>query len=275
MSMGVVKDLVFPARCPVCGMQIGFEKRLLIYEGRASWGSYVHRECFEKLPFVTGNFCGRCGTAVVPGEKLCSVCSSGGRAFEEGRAVFLYEDPARTAALKLKYSAKKEYGDFFAFAAVKVLGEWIRKTGADCIIPVPVHRERYRERGYNQAEVIAEGISAKTGIPVRTDVLKREKNTRAQKELTAVERKINLIRAFEIAKPLQNNETVLLVDDIFTTGTTSEACSWLLKTRGGAGRVYVLCICTGKDVKLKKAADISGGKPENISADTPVNNKKA
>lgn len=248
--MGVMKDLLFPARCPVCGEPIGFEKRLLIYEGKSSWGSYIHKECFQKLPFLTGDYCVKCGTKVVHGETLCSACETGGRAFDEGRAVFLYEDPAREALLKLKYSSKKEYGEFFSYAASVVLKDWIISIHADCIIPVPVHKERYRERGYNQAEVIAEGVSKRFGIPVRTDVLKREKNTKAQKELSAIERKVNLLRAFSIEKSLENRETVLLIDDIFTTGTTSEACAWILKTKGGAGKVFVLCMCTGKDRKL-------------------------
>lgn len=248
--MGVIKDLVFPARCPMCGEPIGFEKRLLIYEGRPAWGSYIHKECFEKLPFVKEDYCEKCGTKVVHGAKLCTACETGGRVFDRGRSLFLYEDPVREALLGLKYSSKKEYGDFFAFAASTVLRDWIRGINPDCIIPVPVHRERYRERGYNQAEVIARGISERTGIPVRTDVLVRQKNTKAQKELSAIERKVNLLRAFGIENVLQNNETVLLIDDIFTTGTTSEACSWTLKTKGGAGKVYVLCMCTGKDVKL-------------------------
>lgn len=248
--MGVVKDLMFPARCPACGKQIGFEKRLLIYERRPSWGSYIHRECFEKLPFIRRDFCVKCGTAVFPGDTLCSTCASGGRAFDEGRAVFLYEDPVREALLRLKYSSKKEYADFFAYAASEFLKDWITRISPDCIIPVPVHRERYRERGYNQAEVIADGLSERFGIPVFTDILIREKNTKAQKALSATERKVNLLKAFRIEKPLENPETVLLVDDIFTTGTTSEACSWLLKTKGGAARVFVLCICTGKDRKL-------------------------
>lgn len=248
--MGVINDILFPAICPVCGKQIGFEKRLLIYERRPYWGSYVHKECFEKLPFITGDYCSKCGTMVVPGTKLCTACETGGRAFDEGRAVFLYEDPAREALLKLKYSSKKEYGDFFAYAASLVLKDWIRKTNADCIIPVPVHKERYRERGYNQAEVIARGISERFGIPLRTDVLVRQKNTKAQKELSAIERKVNLLKAFTVENVLQNKETVLLIDDIFTTGTTSEACSWTLKVKGGAGKVFVLCMCTGKDAKL-------------------------
>ena len=248
--MGVMMDLLFPARCPVCGETISFEKRLSIYEGRPSWGSYVHKECFEKLPFITGDYCRKCGTKVAPGTMLCSACETGGRAFDEGRAVFLYEDPAREALLKLKYSSKKEYGAFFAYASGAVLSDWIRGINADCIIPVPVHKERYRERGYNQAAVIAEGVSQKFGIPLRTDVLKREKNTKAQKELSAIERKVNLLRAFSIENALSNKETVLLIDDIFTTGTTSVACAWTLKRKGGAGKVFVLCMCTGKDVKL-------------------------
>lgn len=248
--MGVMKDVLFPARCPVCGEPISFEKRLSIYEGRPSWSSYVHRECFDKLPFITGDYCRKCGTKVACGMSLCSACETGGRAFDEGRAVFLYDGPAREALLKLKYSSKKEYGEFFAYASAAVLSDWIRGINADCIIPVPVHRERYRERGYNQAEVIAEGISKISGIPLRTDVLKRDRNTRAQKELSATERKVNLLRAFSVQNALLHNETVLLIDDIFTTGTTSEACAYTLKQKGGAGRVFVLCMCTGKDAKM-------------------------
>ena len=137
---------------------------------------------------------------------------------------------------------------------------WISRLGIDAIIPVPLHRKRRRERGYNQAELFAKEIGKRTGIPVETKLLYRCINTRPQKELNDQERKKNLKKAFTIAQNIVQlrkvllvalgraivcHPKVLLVDDIYTTGSTVDAAAECLKV-SGIQEVYVLCISIGR-----------------------------
>lgn len=122
---------------------------------------------------------------------------------------------------------------------------WISRLGIDAIIPVPLHRKRRRERGYNQAELFAKEIGKRTGIPVETKLLYRCINTRPQKELNDQERKKNLKKAFTIAQNIVQLRKVLLVDDIYTTGSTVDAAAECLKV-SGIQEVYVLCISIGR-----------------------------
>lgn len=126
----------------------------------------------------------------------------------------------------------------------------LKKTGAQALIPVPIHKERHKKRGYNQAKVIADYLEGETGIPVIDDYLIRIKNTEALKELSAAERKASLEDAFlvsETSKLLYRNlRCVILVDDIYTTGSTINECAATLK-KSGVLKVYFLCACIGKD----------------------------
>ena len=110
------------------------------------------------------------------------------------------------------------------------------------MIPVPIHRERLLKRGYNQAEELAVRLSSMSGIPVERRAVLRIKNTKAQKELNDVERKKNLAQAFSIVKGYSPPRRILLVDDIYTTGSTIDTLALLLK-KNGAQSVYFACVC--------------------------------
>ena len=175
------------------------------------------------------------------------------RSFDGCRSVFLYEGNIRTALSEMKYKNRKEYAGFFSFAAVERLSGYIKKTGADLIVPVPVHKERMKKRGYNQAALLAERIGHLTGIPVEKNLLIRKHVTEAQKELTPADRKKNLADAFSVCYSFAERKTVLLVDDIYTTGATLEACARVLAGEAKAFRVYGLCMATSRE-KLKNNA---------------------
>lgn len=112
------------------------------------------------------------------------------------------------------------------------------------IIPVPLHEMRLRDRGYNQAQDFAEELSKLTHIPVDVDLLKRVRNTVPQKELDHKNRGANTKNAFHTTSKDVEYNRVLLVDDIYTTGSTVSAAADSLKSKG-VGAVYVLCICIG------------------------------
>lgn len=256
----ILTDIFYPPRCPGCGEIIGVASRIDYYEGRREERAYLHKKCRKNFHRNTC-FCHRCGTPMKaradPGDEtvdetvdgtvgangLCDRCADGKRSFEEGRSVFLYEGPAKKALMDIKYHAQSEYCEYFGYAANEYLGEWIRVQNIGVLIPVPVHPKRRKERGYNQAEELAGHLSSFCGIPMRTDVLIRVKNTRALKELSPDERRMSLLDAFGIQNPLPQGACALIVDDIYTTGATMDMCAWKLKLEGGASRVYCLSIC--------------------------------
>ena len=180
------------------------------------------------------------------GVLLCTDCRNTPRSFIQSRSVLRYDETARELMADIKYNSKREYLELPAVLAADRLGDWVRHTGARYLVPVPVHESRLISRGYNQSEVLAELIGGYLGIPVLKNVLRRRVRTEAQKELDAGDRLLNLQTAFEPAMRLPDGIKVIIVDDIYTTGATLEACSECL-IEAGAEEVYGLCICAGDD----------------------------
>lgn len=118
-------------------------------------------------------------------------------------------------------------------------------AGIDVILPVPLHRARLRERGYNQAEEIARGVSRAWGIPVRADILKRRRHTGSQTTLRADARRANVAQAFTTGKADLHGRNILLCDDVFTTGSTLNACASVLLD---AGAESVSAVTIGRDL---------------------------
>lgn len=154
-------------------------------------------------------------------------------------ALFFFENesPYRHILYDIKYSGRTDTGRYFG----QMLGRRLASAGTfgdvDCIIPVPLHWRRKWKRGYNQAEVIARGVAAELGVPVRTDLLRRTRHTDSQTRLEVEEKKANVNGAFKAvlptsgASPTQSSAPrhILLVDDVFTTGSTALACFMALR----------------------------------------------
>lgn len=222
--------------------------------------AFICEVCFKEINFINQPFCKKCGRKLEDGSSegdgLCTECQKRERAFTEVRCIMTYDEVAKGILYDLKYKGKREFAFLLSMLAADKLGTWIRVIHPDAIIPVPIHKKRMRERGYNQAELIARGIGQILDIPVFTDVLFRKKNTRAQKTLNANERLSNLQNAFgvDIRKSrlgrVNKKPTVLLIDDIFTTGMTLNICTEKLLEKGAA-KVYGLCVASGKDITKK------------------------
>lgn len=182
--------------------------------------------------------------------EYCPDCMRHPRSFDGGAALFHYNEAARQSMAAIKYKNRREYLDFYSQAMVSRYGKWLSHIQPDVLVPVPVHPARRRKRGFNQAEELAERISLLTGIPVRADLLIRIRKTLPQKELNPAERLNNLRLAFAVsdfykAHPEQIPRRVVLADDIYTTGSTMEACTRVLKA-AGVKQVYIMSICIGK-----------------------------
>ncbi len=179
-----------------------------------------------------------CGRPINSGEK-CYTCSTSERSNDFGIAIFAYDDIMRKAMSDLKFHGQKDNSEYFAAMAVSRVGDRIRGFDPCALIPVPVHKTRFRERGFNQAEEICNKIGSLIGIPTISDFLYRNRKTEYQKNLSRMKRKRNTMGAFscntekyppeKVAKEL---ERVLLVDDIYTTGSTMEGCAAKLKESG-------------------------------------------
>ena len=146
---------------------------------------------------------------------------------------------------RFKYGNRREYAAFYGEMLVRLRGHIILSWKPDVIIPVPLHPARYRKRGYNQAELIARQIGKSLGIHVDEKTLVRSVNTAPQKELNDKERTKNTKNAFQVTHNIVKYKRVLLVDDIYTTGATLDACSDAL-TNAGAAQVYFAAVCIGR-----------------------------
>lgn len=229
-----ILDWIFPPRCPVCDCILDS-------------GELIHEKCHRKLFFVKEPCCARCGRPVDSDrEEYCFDCSKQGlRSFVQGKSLFIYKGAIKETMYRFKYSNKREYGNFFASEVVKNYSKWIKQKEIQAIVPVPMYRKKKRIRGYNQAEVFAKALSAQTGIPVETNIVTRVRDTKPLKLLNPEERKNNLKNAFQGINNIVKYDYILLVDDIYTTGSTAEAVSReLLKM--GAKEVCLLCICIGE-----------------------------
>lgn len=226
-------ELIFPRRCPFCDEVVAF-------------GEYICPECEKKISPITEPVCRKCGKPI-DNERMeyCYDCSRKKHAYHTGKAVFVYQGAVKESLYRFKYANRREYAAFYGQQAVMHYGTWIRQCGIEVLVPVPVHKQRRRQRGYNQAELFAREIGRRMNLPVRTDLLIRSINTRPQKELDDVQRKKNLKKAFTITQSIVQLKKILLIDDIYTTGSTADAVAELLKC-AGAETVYVLCVSIGR-----------------------------
>ncbi|MCM1244726.1 MAG: ComF family protein [Roseburia sp.] len=203
-------------------------------------------DCQKKLHPVTEPRCKRCSKPLGSmEEELCEDCQ--GRTFcvERGYALYPYDSLMKKAVRNFKYDGELSCGDHFAGELADTYGDWIREISPDVLIPVPIHKKRMRFRGFNQAEYMASVIGERLGIRVLTDYLIRTKNTKPQKGLDVKSRTQNLQKRFRVVTDDLHFKKVLLVDDIYTTGSTLEACGEALKNVG-TERIYFLCLCIGR-----------------------------
>ncbi len=234
MYLSLFIDLLFPRRCPVCDGIVMPKNRLIC------------QKCMKRLSFVKGPVCKKCGKEVINAQaEYCLDCARHKRTFEYGMALINYDENAGRSMAKIKYKNKREYLDFYGDAICARYEKLIRRMEAEVLVPVPVHPSRKRERGFNQAEILACRIGERLGIPVCPRMLVRNKKTIPQKGLDPGGRLKNLEEAFGAGEVSPGVKGVILVDDIYTTGSTIEACTRVLK-KTGVKNVYFLVICIGR-----------------------------
>ncbi|MFU0800348.1 MAG: ComF family protein [Xylanivirga thermophila] len=203
--------------------------------------------CYISLPYVKEPRCIICSKPIASDGIMCPDCKAGGHEFIQAVAAFEYTSVAKRMVYNLKYNNRPDIGGIMSSFMV---GE-ISKINwpIDIIIPVPLHKKRERERGYNQAYYLAEGIGREMGISVSETCLIRKRYTPTQTHLGKAQRLKNLQDAFSVEEPYKlEGKFVLLVDDVYTTGATVDACSMVLKENRAAG-VYVSTFATGRNME--------------------------
>ena len=228
-----ILDIFFPRRCPVCD-DIVMPK-----------GQLICPRCKQKLSYIKQPTCMKCGKMLKSFEQeYCYDCTKKRHTYRQGISLLQYDSIAKKSLAAFKYHNKREYGDFYVAEICERYGKKILSWNPDALIPIPVHPSRKRKRGFNQAEILADGIGKILNIPVVTNALLRIKKTLPQKNLNDRQRLDNLKSAFGATIAAKGLTTVILVDDIYTTGSTMEACTVVLKN-AGVKNVYFISVSIG------------------------------
>ena len=235
----IALEALYPRRCPVCG-------EIVMPKGRL-----ICLPCLNRLSPVKTPTCQKCGKEVQNDEtEYCPDCTKHRRTFERGMALFNYNEDAARSIAAIKYKNKREYLDFYAVAAADKIKRYenLRPWQFDGLVPVPVHPARKRKRGFNQAEELAIRIGERLRVPVYSEFLYRIRNTNPLKEMNPDERLRNLQKAFQADTDIIRESgvrSVLLIDDIYTTGSTAEACTRAL-LKAGIEKVCFFAVCIGQ-----------------------------
>ncbi len=209
--------------------------------------------CMRRFHWAGAKTCTRCGKILAEDYRhdLCWDCRSFEHEFDRGFTCVQYGLLERGVLMDYKYRGKAYIGRKLGEIMFDRMG--LEDAEYDMIVPVPMHRKRQNRRGYNQAQIMASVIAGKKGVPCVSELLERTQPTKAMKGLGAVERFENLKNAFAVSSENHytiSGKNILLVDDIYTTGSTLDACSRVLKT-AGADKVYVLTFACGANIPPK------------------------
>ncbi|MEH6700161.1 ComF family protein [Parasphingorhabdus sp.] len=223
-------DFALPPRCPVCGVTVEADNRFCL-------------SCWQQLDFLVKPWCAACGLPLAfdgPEVSLCVKCLIEPPVHDGVRSVVRYNDLSSLIAMRLKYGTRLGLAKLIA----EHLQKFVRESSDNAIIvPVPLHRSRLWRRGFNQSVLIGRELSRSSGIGMNYNVICRRKATPPLRGMTGKQRRRTVEAAFTLGDNLGaaiSGKSVLLVDDVYTSGSTSSACARLLK-KAGAKQVLVFC----------------------------------
>ncbi|MCI5166367.1 MAG: ComF family protein [Candidatus Electrothrix sp. GM3_4] len=217
-----LQELLFPAHC------LGCEKQL-----SSSHPPLLCPDCLQGTLAIPSPFCTCCGNPLPSKDNhLCLTCLDNPLAFTKARSSFLYQQPISTLLLQLKFSHSLTGLSSLA-AVAKETPAFVDLKKPDLILPIPLHIQRLRERGFNQSLLLAQACFPDQRKIIRFDLLKRQRPTIPQTRLSGKARRNNLQKAFSVEKPHEIvGKKILLVDDVFTTGSTLHECAKVLLEAG-------------------------------------------
>jgi ComF family protein len=229
-----VLEFFLPRLCLFCGAGVGEKAEVAVCP-----------ECLGKIEWVADPTCPCCGkifAARSGPDHLCGPCQTEPPPFTRARAAAVYEGPVAQAIKRFKFGRQMAY--------LPVLQSWLSRprcrellTEAEIMAPVPLHARRLQARGFNQALLLAQGLE---GVPLAPELLIRVRHTRPQIGLNPKERRENVQGAFTVPQPREvKGKNVLLLDDLYTTGSTARECARAL-LKAGAREVNVLTVARVK-----------------------------
>ena len=216
-----IVDFALPPRCPACGVIVDHDDQFCL-------------ECWRELDLLTGEGCALCKTPIqIPGT-ICAPCMAQPPRHDGVRAASRYQEVARGVALGLKYSRRVENARIMA----RLMARHVDTPGT--LVPVPLNRWKLWLRGFNQAALIAAEVARLLDMPVDARLLVRRRDTASQRGRSKRARAEAVRGAFQASRRIEHDGTIWLVDDVYASGATANACAAVLK-RAGAARVVVLC----------------------------------
>lgn len=232
---GMLLDLIYPRRCPVCDKAV------------KPFGSLICEECEKKIKYVKAPYCQKCGKELKDKRAFyCHDCAHKEHKYDRGMALFQYASVA-DSLYRFKYRGRAEYAAYYAERMAYVLGEKILSLHPDALVPVPIHSSKKRIRGYNQAEALANELGGILDVPVNVKLIKRVRKTAPMKDLSIEERQNNLKRAFKICHNDVKLSTIVIIDDIYTTGSTIDAMAQELRL-AGVENIYFATLAIGNGI---------------------------
>ncbi len=227
-------NIFLPKCCVIC-------KKVLA----ANNHRHLCNTCWNKFQLIEGLFCQKCGKPLPDGGAHCYFCRQTKFHFEYIRAAGIYEGNLKEVIHKFKYQGK----DFLAEGLIEFLISYSKNEfnwqEIDYLLPVPLHKKSQHKRGYNQAQLLAEGVARYFDKPLILENLIRIRQTKTQMSLTREERLVNLINAFQVLNPtIFKGGNILLVDDVSTTCSTIEECAKVTK-KAGARKIWGLTLAHG------------------------------
>jgi ComF family protein len=227
-------DLVFPPSCANCGAPLA--------EGQ---GTHFCSDCAEKIGYISSPLCTRCGTPFSGGagdDHLCGDCIGREPPFSVARAVGRYEATLLEAIHQFKYRGRIALGEILADMMARYRYPAFSPAGFSLVVPVPLHTKRLRQRMFNQSVILARGVAKRHALPLDVTALRRSAFTEPQISLGRDERAANVRGAFTVDAPARiEGKRVVLIDDVYTTGSTVRECCRVL-ARAGAAEIAVLTL---------------------------------
>lgn len=227
-------SLIYPRICVVCEAELP-----------GDLPGWICPRCIAGLPWIPPPVCLECGAPLETGaepDPVCAVCRARRRGFDRAASGLRYSAAARDIVQRLKYQRQLYIAPVLADAVVYAWRNFLDAAPVDMIVPVPLYPRKQREREFNQAEEIAVRAAPAIGAPVRSRALRRIRDTRTQTDLNAAARRDNVKNAFAAADV--RGRVLLLVDDVFTTGSTLSECARVLR-KAGARRILVATAARG------------------------------
>lgn len=227
-----IAQLFLPEKCLLCRLKHTFDLQSGLCEG-----------CTVSLPWLK-NACFNCAlplNSITSSNNICGQCQNNPPPFQQCHTLFHYQPPINRLISHLKFNQQLLYARVFGHLMAQFMQQrYTTSALPDMVIPVPLHKHRLRERGFNQAQEVARLCARRLSLPLNTQQCQRDKHTSHQLGLSAIERHRNMKKAFS-SKSFKPNLRVALVDDVMTTGTTLRELSSCLRA-AGCDEIHLWCI---------------------------------